>query len=58
MKTAILAVRAKEIGLLHAPKYSNVHKSTLKFKVNTGEGQINKLVSITLSRQPALRGEN
>lgn len=57
MKRAIVAVRSKEMGLLRASKIYEVPKSTLKDKVNSGEADINKLISVKLGRKPILGGD-
>lgn len=57
MKKPILAVRAKEMGLQRASKHFDVPKSTLKDKVNSGDEDIDKLVSTKLGRKPALNLE-
>lgn len=45
MKRAIICVRSKDMGLQRASNYFNVPKSTLKDKVNSGEQDLDKLVS-------------
>lgn len=57
MKRAIMAVRNKNMGLGRASIYFEVPKSTLKDKVNSGDNDLNKLVSTKLGRKPVLDSE-
>nr|CAI5865938.1 unnamed protein product [Callosobruchus analis] len=54
MRRAILAVRAKEMGLKRASNHFGVPKSTLKDKVNSKVKDIDQLVHSRLGRKPVL----
>nr|CAI5823692.1 unnamed protein product [Callosobruchus analis] len=57
MRRAILAVRAKEMGLKRASNHFGVPKSTLKDKVNSKVKDIDQLVHSRLGRKPVLGDE-
>nr|CAI5859600.1 unnamed protein product [Callosobruchus analis] len=57
MRRAILAVRAKEMGLKRASNHFGVPKSTLKDKVNNKVKDIDQLVHSRLGRKPVLGDE-